>query len=226
MIIKEWRDLPPEMQTREVRPYWKYLKKHESQLMVKRMFDIAASMILLFILAGPMFVISLLIKLDSKGPVIFKQERVTAYGKVFTIYKFRTMRTEIHGASVTSKNDDRITKIGRILRKYRMDEFPQLLNVLMGDMTFVGTRPEVLKYVNMYDPKYYATLLLPAGITSETSIQYKDEERLLDGAEDVDKVYVEKILPEKMKINLNSIRHFSLISDMKTMIRTVTSVLR
>ena len=167
------------------------------------------------------------IKLDSPGPVFFRQERVTTYGKTFRIHKFRTMvnHADKMGTAVTVGGDSRITKIGGKLRSCRLDELPQLLDVLAGDMSFVGTRPEATKYVAAYRPEYYATLLLPAGITSEASIRYKDEAKLLDAAEDVDRVYMEKVLPGKMKYNLDAIRNFSLRTELGTMFRTVAAVL-
>ena len=182
---------------------------------------------LLVLLAIPMGVIALLIKLDSPGPVFFRQERVTTYGKTFRIHKFRTMvnHADKMGTAVTVGGDSRITKIGAKLRSCRLDELPQVLDVLAGDMSFVGTRPEATKYVAAYRPEYYATLLLPAGITSEASIRYKDEAKLLNAAEDVDRVYMEKVLPGKMEYNLRSIREFSLRTELGTMFRTVTAVL-
>ena len=172
-------------------------------------------------------VMAVLIKLDSKGPVIFKQTRVTAGNKDFTIYKFRSMVNDAPklGTSVTVASDMRITKVGQFMRKYRIDEIPQLVNVLKGEMTFVGTRPEVRKYVDAYTPAMMATLLLPAGITSEASIMYKEEDELLASAEDADQVYIQDILPEKMKYNLKSIRKFSLLNDLATMIKTVIAVI-
>jgi len=200
--------------------------KKENSLIVKRMFDIWLSIILLGLLAPIMVVIAILIKIDSRGPVIFKQTRVTTYNEDFTIYKFRSMVTDAEalGSSVTVSDDDRITRMGHFMRKYRIDEFPQLINVLKGEMSFVGTRPEVRKYVDNYTPEMMATLLMPAGITSLASIAYKDEDELLDGASDPDIVYVRKILPEKMRYNLRSIRKFSFVSDLITMVRTVLAV--
>jgi lipopolysaccharide/colanic/teichoic acid biosynthesis glycosyltransferase len=157
---------------------------------------------------------------------MFRQERVTKYGRRFKIFKFRTMvvNAESLGTMVTTDSDSRVTRIGRKLRKYRLDELPQVFNVLSGSMTVVGTRPEVPKYVDMYEDKYYATLLLPSGITSLASIMYKDEEKLLASTEDADKVYVETILPEKMKYNLEYTEHFSFGSDVKLMFKTVKEV--
>ena len=185
------------------------------------------SLVLLGILLIPIAVIAVAVKLDSKGPVMFRQERVTRYGKVFRIFKFRTMvvNAESLGSMVTTDSDSRVTKIGRTLRKYRLDELPQVFNVLAGSMSVVGTRPEVPKYVRQYEDAYYATLLLPAGITSLASIMYKDEEKLLASHEDADKVYIEKILPEKMKYNLEYTKSFGFGSDIRLMFKTVREVL-
>ena len=200
--------------------------KQRFSLALKRVFDILAASVLLLVLGIPMAIVAILIKLDSEGPVLFRQERVTTYGRKFRIHKFRTMvdNAEQKGSSVTVSGDSRVTKIGRFLRKYRVDEFPQLFDVLANDMSFVGTRPESPKYVARYTEEMRATLLLPAGITSEASIRYKDEARLLDAAQDVDKVYVETVLPGKMKWNLLSIRKFSFWGEIATMLRTVLAV--
>lgn len=181
----------------------------------------------MIILAIPMIIIAILIKIDSSGPVFYRQERITTYGKHFKIHKFRTMvnNADKIGTAVTVDNDSRITKVGAKLRGYRLDELPQVFDLLSGNMSFVGTRPEAVKYVIQYKPEYYATLLLPAGITSEASIRYKDEAELLDAAENVDQVYVEDVLPGKMKYNLQSIRKFSFVGEIATMFRTVFAVL-
>ena len=227
MLVKEWNELPDYMQVEEVRPYYEILRKKKGQLVLKRIFDICVSLVLIVLLSPIIIFFSIWIKLDSKGPVFYRQERITQYGKVFRIFKFRTMvnNADKIGNLVTSKNDSRITKVGEKIRKYRIDEIPQLFNVLIGDMSFVGTRPEVKKYVDQYTPEMYATLLLPAGITSESSIRYKDEEKLLDIATDIDKVYVEKILVDKMKFNLESINNYSFLEEILTMLRTVFAVL-
>lgn len=227
LILKKWDDLPPSLKIPEVRPYWEILDNNRAQLVLKRSFDLIVSLILLVILAIPMVIIAILIKFDSKGSVFYRQERVTTYGKHFKIHKFRTMvsNAEKIGASVTVSNDSRITRVGSKLRHLRLDEIPQLFDVIAGTMSFVGTRPEAVKYVEKYMPEYYATLLLPAGITSEASIRYKDEENLISLSEDTDKVYVEEILPSKMKWNLESIRKFGFFKDILTMFRTVFAVL-
>lgn len=226
-MLPAWKDLPDEMKNDTVKKYYKSLAKKESTLIIKRMFDIWMSVFLLVFLMPVILVMAVLIKLDSKGPVIFKQTRVTAGNKDFTIYKFRSMVNDAPklGTSVTVASDMRITKVGQFMRKYRIDEIPQLVNVLKGEMTFVGTRPEVRKYVDAYTPAMMATLLLPAGITSEASIMYKEEDELLASAEDADQVYIQDILPEKMKYNLKSIRKFSLLNDLATMIKTVIAVI-
>lgn len=215
------------MRTEEVRPYYDELKKHTVSLILKRLFDFTVSLILLLIIWPILVILALAVKLDSSGPAFYKQERVTTYGKRFRIWKFRTMvaNADKIGTQVTVSNDQRITKVGKFLRGIRLDELPQIINILIGDMSFVGTRPEVVKYVNAYKPAFYATLLLPAGVTSEASIRYKDEYELLDKAEDVDKVYIEQVLPDKMKWNLNSIERFSFAREILTMIRTVLAVL-
>lgn len=215
------------MRTEEVRPYYDMLKRHTVSLVLKRIFDFTVSMILLLIIWPILLIIAIAVKLDSPGPVFFKQERVTSYGKRFRIWKFRTMvaNADKIGTQVTVSNDRRITKTGKVLRGIRLDELPQVINILTGDMSFVGTRPEVVKYVDAYRPEYYATLLLPAGITSEASIRYKDENELLDKAEDADRVYIEQVLPDKMKWNLDSIKQFSFPREIMTMVRTVLAVL-
>lgn len=225
--MKNWDELPAFMRTTEVRPYWEILNKKRGQLMLKRAFDLVVSLILLIILAIPMAVIALLIKKEDPGPALYRQERVTTYGKHFKIHKFRTMvvNADKIGTAVTVGEDPRITKVGKKLRSLRLDELPQVFDVISGDMSFVGTRPEAVRYVERYKPEYNATLLMPAGITSEASIRYKDEAKLLDAASDVDKVYVEEVLPAKMKWNLNSITRFSFFREILTMFRTVFAVL-
>lgn len=227
MMFRKWEELPDFMRTDEVRPYYEILEKKKVSLVLKRIFDMVAGFILLIILAIPMGIIAVMIKLDSEGPVFYRQERVTTYGKHFKIHKFRTMVSNADkiGSAVTVGNDSRITKVGAKLRGCRLDELPQVLDLLDGNMSFVGTRPEAVKYVEKYKNEYYATLLLPAGITSEASIRFKDEAELLDAADDVDRVYVEDVLPEKMKYNLESIRKFSFLGGVMTMFRTVFAVL-
>ena len=226
-MLRKWEDLPDFMRIPEVRPYWEVLNKKRGQLLLKRLFDLTAGLLLSIILAVPMAVISVMIKRDSEGPVFYRQERVTTYGRHFRIHKFRTMVSNADqiGTAVTVGNDSRITKIGSKLRGHRLDELPQVLDVIVGDMSFVGTRPEAVKYVEKYKPEYYATLLMPAGITSEASIRYKDEDKLLNAADNVDSVYIHQVLPAKMKWNLKSLRTFSFPKEIAIMFRTVAAVL-
>lgn len=226
MILRRWEDLPVSMKNDSVSRYYQILSNKKLSLLAKRMFDIVFS-VLLFILLFPVFIIiSILIKVDSRGPIMFRQVRITQYDRKFRIFKFRTMveNAETTGSQVTTKNDNRVTNIGKILRKYRLDELPQLLNIIVGDMSFVGTRPEVEKYVEKYTDAMMATLLLPAGVTSQASVEYKDEEQLLAGSDDIDKLYMQNILPSKMNINLKSIEEFSILTDIKTILKTVFAV--
>ena len=229
-MLRKWEELPAFMQTEEVRPYYEKLSRKWFSLFVKRMFDFAVSSVMLVILSPALLVLAVMIKKDSEGPVFYRQERITQYGRKFRIYKFRTMviNADKIGSLVTVGEDPRITKMGRKLRGCRLDELPQLINIWKGEMTFVGTRPEVEKYVKKYKPEMMATLLLPAGVTSEASIQYKDEDKLLAdvSGEDADRVYVEKILPEKMKWNLDEIKKFGFIREIGTMVKTVVAVIR
>ena len=229
-MLRKWEELPAFMQTEEVRPYYEKLTRKWFSLLVKRIFDFAVSSVMLVILSPALLVLAVMIKKDSEGPVFYRQERITQYGRKFRIYKFRTMviNADKIGSLVTVGEDPRITKIGKRLRGCRLDELPQLINIWKGEMTFVGTRPEVEKYVKKYTPETMATLLLPAGVTSEASIQYKDEDKLLAdvSGEDADRVYVEKILPEKMKWNLDEIKKFGFFREIGTMVKTVVAVMR
>ena len=226
--MKSFDNLPQPFRCDEVKPYYDILKQSQAKLVIKRVLDILFSLILLGFLILPIIVIAITVKLTSKGPVFFRQERITTYGKRFKILKFRTMveNAERLGSFVTTDNDNRVTSVGRVLRKFRLDELPQVFNVLSGSMSIVGARPEVAKYVDCYEKEYYATLLMPAGITSLASIMYKDEEKLLAKGGDTDKVYLEEILPEKMKYNLQYVRDFGVLSDIKLMIKTVTEVIK
>lgn len=227
MILLDWDKLPDNMRTDAVRPYYDALKKQTLSLVFKRLFDIVASALMLVILSPFFLILAIAIKIDSAGPVFYRQVRVTQYGKSFRIFKFRSMVSNADkiGTQVTVSNDSRITRVGKIIRDCRLDELCQLIDVFRGTMTFVGTRPEVPKYVEAYTPEMMATLLLPAGVTSEASILYKDEAELLDKAEDADKVYVDEVLPAKMVYNLQSLKNFSFLSDIATMFRTVFAVL-
>ena len=227
MILKKWEELPENLRTDAVRPYYELLAKRKGSLLLKRCFDVVVSSIMLLILAPVFLVLAIAIKLDSPGPVFYRQVRVTQYGQEFRIFKFRSMvqGADKRGSLVTVSGDSRITRVGKFIRKCRLDELCQLIDIFRGTMTFVGTRPEVPKYVAAYTPEMMATLLLPAGVTSEASILYKDEADLLDAAEDVDAVYIRDVLPGKMKYNLDALKNFSFFSDIATMFRTVFAVL-
>lgn len=222
MRIIEWERLPEKMRTEEVRKYYDILKKKKVSLFFKRVFDVFASLIMLVVFSPIFLVLAIAIKINSPGPVFYRQERVTQYGKRFRIHKFRTMvQNADKGSQVTVNNDSRITKVGKVIRNCRLDEIAQLIDVIQGTVTLVGVRPESPKFVAEYTDEMMATLLLPAGVTNLASIYYKDEAKLLDGVEDIDKVYIEKILPGKMYYNLKGIERFSFWSDIKTMFMTV-----
>ncbi len=227
MRMIPFSELPESMQTQEVRPYYDILKGKSRSLFFKRVLDFVAAFFLVILLALPMLIIAVAIKCSSKGPVIYKQVRVTTYGKHFRIWKFRTMKVGSDAlGELTCSEDDRITGIGRFLRKYRLDELPQIFHVLSGKMSIVGTRPEVPRYVEKYTPEMMATLLMPAGVTSLASIMFKDEAQLLEKSSDVDKEYVEVILPQKMEYNLKYINRFSFRRDIYLIFKTVVEVFR
>lgn len=232
MILIKYEKLPENLKNEKVKEYYDILSKKKISLVIKRIFDIIVALILLILFSPIILILTIMIKIDSKGPVFYRQERITTYGKIFRIFKFRTMlqNADKVGTLVTVGNDSRITRVGKLIRKVRLDELPQLINVLKGEMTFVGTRPEVKKYVDKYTDEMKATLLMPAGITSVASIKYKDEDEILDRAKqkgkDIDLAYVEDVLPEKMKYNLEYISKFSFWYDIKVCIDTVIGVLR
>lgn len=227
MLVKEWNKLPEFMQVEEVRPYYETLRKKKGQLILKRIFDIVCSFILIVLLSPVLLFLAIWIKLDSKGPVFYRQERITQYGKIFRIFKFRTMVTNADkiGTLVTTQNDSRITKVGNKIRKCRLDELPQVFNIFVGDMSFVGTRPEVQKYVDAYTKEMNATLLLPAGVTSLASIKYRDEDEIIEQktneGKTVDQAYIEDVLPEKMKYNLEYLDEFNIGRDLSLCVKTV-----
>lgn len=227
-MLCKWEELPQNMQNDAVRPYYDSLQGKKCSLFMKAIFDRIVSLLMLIGLSPIFLLLAVMIKLDSPGEVFFRQERVTQYGKKFRIHKFRTMvkNAEALGTQVTTKSDMRVTKVGKKLRGCRLDELPQLIDILQGNMSFVGTRPEVTKYVEQYTPEMLSTLLLPAGVTSEASIEYKDEERLLADTQNADKTYVEVVLPQKMQWNLQSIKEFSFVKELLTMVRTVLAVVR
>jgi len=222
MLPKRFEQLPELMQREVVRPYFEALSEKRGALLLKRLADIVLSAVMLSVLFPVLLLLALAVVLDSRGGVFYRQVRVTTFGRQFRIFKFRSMVAEAdkQGPLVTVGADSRITRVGRFIRKTHLDELPQLINVLLGDMSFVGTRPEVPKYVAQYSDEMYATLLLPAGITSHTSVKYHDEARLLESAEDADRTYTEVILPQKMQYNLEYVRDFSVFSDIKTILET------
>ena len=227
MLIKKWEKLPPELQIDEVRPYWEILRKKNFSLFWKRVFDITVSGIVLLLLLPFFLILSLAIVIDSRGGVFYRQERVTQYGKHFRIFKFRSMVKDADkkGTLVTTSHDARVTRVGKFIRKFKIDEISQLIDVFRGTMTFIGTRPEVPKYVNQYKAEYLATLLLPAGVSSSASIMFKNENDMLDKVENADEVYVNKILPIKMKWNLFDLQKYGYLRDIKLCFMTVFGVL-
>ena len=227
MILKKWEELPSELKTQDVRYYYDIFSRKKVHLILKRTFDIIVSLVMLILLSPLFLVLAVAIKAETRGPVFYRQTRVTQYGKQFRIFKFRTMFDNANeiGSQLTVNNDTRITKVGKAIRKYRLDEICQLIDILRGTMTFVGTRPEVPEYVEYYTNEMLATLLMPAGVTSKACIFYKDEDKQLEEAEDVERVYIKEILPQKMYYNLKDIEEFSIWNDIKLMLMTVFAVL-
>lgn len=232
MILKKWEDIPETIKNEETYTYYKKLEKRRLSLIIKRFFDILFSLMLLILLSPVFIILAVFIKLDSKGPIFYRQERVTQYNRTFKIFKFRTMvaNADKIGSLITLGSDSRITRIGKIIRKFRLDEVPQLINILIGDMSFVGTRPEVRKYVDSYSDEMKATLLMPAGVTSEASINFKDEDEIVNTyiskGEAVDEIYIKRILPKKMKYNLEYVSSFNFFKDIEISIKTVFAVLK
>lgn len=226
MMWLNWDDLPEEMRLPEVRPYYDALAEKRGYLLAKRFVDVVASAGIFALTWWVFLILAVAIKAESPGPVFYRQTRVTQYGKEFRIFKFRTMVQDADkiGAAVTVSGDLRVTKVGSIIRKLRLDELSQLIDVFRGTMTLVGTRPEVPQYVKDYSPEMMATLLLPAGVTSRASIEFRDEGTLLTNADDADEVYVGEVLPLKMEINLRDLKHPSIWSDVRTMLATVLAV--
>ena len=232
MILKKWENIPDNIKNEKTKEYYDILNSKKITLFLKRIFDIIFSTILLIVLSPILIILAIAIKIDSKGPIFYRQERITQYGKIFKIFKFRTMifNADKIGALVTTKNDSRITRVGNIIRKCRLDEIPQLINILVGDMTFVGTRPEVKKYVERYTDEMKATLLMPAGVTSIASIKYKNEDEIIgkyiEQGEDIDDIYVNRVLPEKMKYNVDYVKKFTIFQDILICVQTVNEVLK
>jgi lipopolysaccharide/colanic/teichoic acid biosynthesis glycosyltransferase len=221
MLLK-WNDLPDNMRIDEVKSYYEVLKNKLFSLIFKRLFDVILSLFLLIILSPLFLILAIAIKIESNGPIIYRQLRVTQYGRQFRIHKFRTMYdgSDLRGTSITISGDKRITKIGSVIRKFRLDEFPQLIDIFYGNMTFVGVRPEIPKFVEAYNGEMMATLLLPAGVTNLTCIVYKNEAEMLGNTIDPERAYIDYILPEKMRLNLEGLRSFSFWGDIKLMFMT------
>lgn len=194
---------------------------------MKRLFDIVMSFIGLILLSPIFLVIAIWIKLDSKGPVFYKQNRVGKDGKDFKIFKFRSMRqgSDKQGLITVGGRDPRVTNSGYYIRKYKLDEFPQLINVFLGDMSIVGPRPEVRKYVDLYTEEQLKVLSVRPGITDIASIKYRNENDLLEKAEDADKMYIEIIMPDKLKYNLEYINKKSFIYDIRLIFETLLRII-
>ena len=195
--------------------------------MIKRLFDIFFALLGLIILSPVLLLISVLIKLGSKGPVFYRQTRVGLHGNDFKIFKFRTMylNSDKKGLLTLGDRDPRITGIGYILRKYKLDEFPQLINVLIGDMSFVGPRPEVRKYVNLYSKEDLEILTVKPGITDYASIAYRDEAELMKQSDNPEDLYVKIIMPDKIKLNKLYIKKNNVLTDIKIILKTLVSII-
>lgn len=195
---------------------------------MKRFFDIIASFLGLCLLTPFFIVIALLIVLDSKGGVFYLQTRVGKDGKDFSLYKFRTMKPESDkkGQLTVGARDARITAIGYFLRKFKLDELPQLFNVLIGDMSLVGPRPEVRKYVEMYTEEQKKVLSVKPGITDYASLEYFDENRLLGESDNPEETYVREIMPEKLRLNMNYIHQQGFITDLKIIFKTIFRIIK
>lgn len=234
MFAKEWEkpvtyaNLPESMKNETTRKYWELLQKHKGSLAAKRCFDVAVSSALLLGCSPLFLLLAIAIKLDSKGPVFYRQVRVGRYNQDFKIFKFRTMVSNADkiGLAITTGNDPRITRMGKLIRKCRLDEVSQLLNVLNGTMSLVGPRPEVRKYVQAYQPEYLATLLVRPGVTAQASIQFRNEDELLAQSNDPEMTYIKDILPVKMQLGLDYLSQISVWNDWKIMVKTVFAVLK
>lgn len=223
-----YQELPDCMKNETTQYYWEILHKNKVSFAFKRAFDVSVSLILLICLSPFFLLLALAIKIDSRGPVFYRQVRVGRYNQDFKIFKFRSMVSNADkiGLAITTGNDPRITRMGKIIRKCRLDEISQLLNVLNGTMSLVGPRPEVRKYVDAYKPEYLATLLIRPGVTAEASIRFRNEDEMLARGDDPERIYIEEILPIKMELGLEYLKHVSVFHDMKIMIQTVSAVVK
>ena len=195
---------------------------------MKRLLDILSSALVLLLLLPFWLIIAIAIVLESRGGVFYRQMRVGKDNQDFYLSKFRTMRTgsDQKGLLTVGERDSRITRVGYFLRKYKIDEFPQLLNVLKGDMSIVGPRPEVRKYVDMYTPEQMRVLSVRPGLTDLASIQYVHENELLAASEDPEKIYIEEVMPAKLALNLQYIDNQSVVGDIKLICKTFAAILR
>lgn len=225
--MRKFEHLPERFKNDAVREYYDILSAKKTTLLLKNVFDFTIALVLFIVLLPIFIILALTVKLTSKGEIIFKQKRVGLYGKPFYVLKFRTMATdaEAKGKQITvGERDPRITSVGHFLRKFRLDEFPQLINVIKGEMSFVGARPEVPYYVDFYTDEMMATLLTRPGITGTASIFFKDEAKMLEIEPDAEKCYINHILPEKMRMNLDYLKNISVWYDIKLMFQTVFEV--
>ena len=206
----------------------KVLEQRRLQLTLKRLMDVTVSGCALLVLWPVLLLIAAAIKIDDPGPVFYRQVRVGRGGKHFRIFKFRTMIVDADkkGLAITVGRDNRITRVGAFLRKSKLDELAQLINVFTGEMSFVGPRPEVPKYVDMYTPYQRQVLLVRPGITDYASIAYRNENDLLEGAEDPEKMYIEQIMPDKIELNMKYLREISPVADIRLIFKTIEAVIR
>lgn len=204
------------------------LEKRKPQLMLKRLMDVVISGCALLVLWPLLLLIALAIKIDDPGPVFYRQVRVGRNGKEFRIFKFRTMVVDADkkGLQITVGRDSRITRVGAFLRKTKLDELAQLLNVLAGEMSFVGPRPEVPKYVDLYTPYQRQVLLVRPGITDYASIAYRNENDLLEGAQDPERMYIDEIMPAKIELNMKYLQEISPLADIRLILSTVVAVIK
>ena len=204
------------------------LEKRKLQLALKRLMDIVISGAALFVLWPVLLLAAAAIKIDDPGPVFYRQVRVGRNGKEFRIFKFRTMVVDADrkGLQITVGRDSRITRVGAFLRKTKLDELAQLINVFVGEMSFVGPRPEVPKYVNMYTPYQRQVLLVRPGITDYASIAYRNENDMLEGAEDPERMYIDVIMPDKIELNMKYLREISPVADIRLILSTIIAVIK
>lgn len=225
MSLRAFGKLPEAMQNDTTRLYYDKLSRKRGQLALKRGMDIILSFLLILLLSPVMAFCAALVRTDG-GSILFQQVRIGRYGRPFVIYKFRTMTQQAYlGGELTRGEDPRITRAGRLLRRTRLDELPQLFNVLKGEMSLVGPRPEVPRYTALYTDRMRATLLLPVGITCRASLRFKDEAALLAG-EDGEWVYRQRVLPAKMEENIRYLREFSLWEDGKILLQTACMAIK